>query len=90
VHARHETHVGLHPTHDLSHVDLHRWPGQTQAAILSAGCADVALKPESMCHLDEMVLLNPIALGDLCNRGQPVPLNSEVHQKSQREIGISG
>jgi hypothetical protein len=54
-HAWHESHVKLHPAHDLSSVDFRRWPGQPQAAILSAGRADVALKPEPMGHLDEMV-----------------------------------
>ena len=90
MHAWHECHVRLHAAHNLSHIDLSCWASEAQAALHSTRCADVALEGESMGHLDKVILGNPIAIGDLGDRGQPIPMKGEVHQEPKRKIGVSG
>lgn len=72
---------------DLADGDLARWPGQLQSAMATPDGHDKTVISKVLDDLHQVVLGDPMRVGDLADRCQPTVIRSKVDQRLRRIVG---
>src|SRR3546814_8806618 len=82
--------IGLGPADDVADADLLGPAGQGDAAALAADRLEDAFVTEVLHDLHQVILGDPVAVGDLLDGRPRFALEAEVHHDPEGEIGVDG
>jgi hypothetical protein len=90
VETLHQPEVGLSGAHHIADADGLGLGQQPQATAAAPGGFEQSLAGQVVDDLHQVVLRQPVVLGQFADRHQAVPVRRAVHQHPQGVVGVFG